>query len=168
MGDVAAAGQGAVQMIVGAAGDIGGTLLDLTGVGAAIGVPAQVASTAIGLDGVGVAGTAASNLITQAKALPSGLVGTQDDESGPVGNRHVSGPLDPAHGGTGDPAKDFDTLTGGKSGPAPDGSRYPAGTQVGDNGIASRPAKGASGPRIDIPANGDKPHETLHYPKEQQ
>jgi hypothetical protein len=27
-----------------------------------------------------------------------------------------------------------------------------------------RPARGNSGPRIDIPANGDKPHETLHYP----
>jgi hypothetical protein len=57
------------------------------------------------------------------------------------------------------------TLTGGKSGPAPAGSTYPPGTQVGNSGIAARPATGSSGPRIDIPANGDKPHETLHYPK---
>jgi hypothetical protein len=63
MGDVVAAGQGTVQTIIGAAGDIGWTLLDLTGVAAAIGVPAQVASTAVGLDGVGVADTAAGILL---------------------------------------------------------------------------------------------------------
>jgi len=103
-----------------------------------------------------------------ATPLPSGLVGTQDDKSGPTGGRHLSGPLDPAHGGTGDAGKDFGTLTGGKSGPAPQGKGYPPGTQVGDNDIAHRPARGNSGPRIDIPANGDKPHETLHYPKDPQ
>jgi hypothetical protein len=52
----------------------------------------------------------------------------------------------------------------GKTGPAPVGSNYPPGTQVGDNGIRLRPARGNSGPRIDIPVNGGKPHETLHYP----
>ncbi len=96
--------------------------------------------------------------------VPSGLVGTQDGKSGQAGGRHNSGPLDPAHGGSGDAASDFNTLTGGKVGPAPAGSNYPPGTQVGDNGISLRPARGNSGPRIDIPANGDKPHETLHYP----
>jgi RHS repeat-associated protein len=96
--------------------------------------------------------------------VPSGLVGTQDGKSGQAGGRHNSGPLDPAHGGSGDAARDFNTLTGGKAGPAPAGSNYPPGTQVGDNGISLRPARGNSGPRIDIPANGDKPHETLHYP----
>ena len=97
--------------------------------------------------------------------LPSGLVGTQDAKSGPQGDRHNSGPLDPTHGGIGNAERDFGTLTGGKSGPAPAGKNYPPGTQVGDNGTALRPAKGDAGPRIDIPANGDKPHETLHYPK---
>jgi len=96
--------------------------------------------------------------------LPPGLVGTQDDKSGPQGDRHNSGPLDTAHGGVGDAGQDFSTLTGGKSGPAPAGSTYPPGTQVGDNGVVLRPARGNSGPRIDIPANGAKPHETLHYP----
>jgi RHS repeat-associated protein len=98
--------------------------------------------------------------------LPSGLVGTQDDKSGQSGGRIVNGPLDPAHGGVGDAGKDFDTLTGGKSGPAPTGSTLPAGSQVGDNGIVLRP--GQDGPRIDIPANGDKPRETLHYPQQQE
>jgi RHS repeat-associated protein len=69
IGDGIAMVQGGAQMIAGAAGDIGGTLLDLTGVGAVIGVPAQAVSTALGLDGVGVAGTAAGNLITQASAI---------------------------------------------------------------------------------------------------
>jgi len=101
---------------------------------------------------------------TPSAPLPKELVGTQDAKSAPQGNRQNSGPLDPSHGGVGDAAKDFGTLTGGKSGPAPAGSTYPPGTLVGDNGIALRPARGTSGPRIDIPANGTKPHETLHYP----
>ena len=101
---------------------------------------------------------------TPTAPVPSGLVGTQDGKSGQAGGRHNSGPLDPAHGGSGDAARDFNTLTGGKTGPAPAGSNYPPGTQVGDNGISLRPARGNSGPRIDIPANGGKPHETLHYP----
>jgi len=96
--------------------------------------------------------------------LPSGLVGTYYKKSGPQGRRHNSGPLDPAHGGTGDAAKDFGALTGGKSGPAQAGSGRPPGTEVGDNGVALRPATQAKGPRIDIPANDAKPAETLHYP----
>jgi len=94
--------------------------------------------------------------------LPSGLVGTQDGKSGQQGERHNSGPLDPSHGGSGNADIDFDTLTGGKNVPA--GPRYPPGTKKGDNGITLRPPRGNSGPRIDIPANGSKPHETLHYP----
>ena len=61
-------------------------------------------------------------------------------------------------------AKDFGALTGGKSGPAQAGSGRPPGTEVGDNGVALRPATQAKGPRIDIPANDAKPAETLHYP----
>jgi RHS repeat-associated protein len=96
--------------------------------------------------------------------LPDKLVGVEDDKSGRQGNRVNNGPLDPTHGGTGDPEQDFDTLTGGDHGPAPGDSAYPPGTRIGSNGIALRPPRGDSGARIDIPANGTKPHETLHYP----
>jgi hypothetical protein len=94
--------------------------------------------------------------------LPDKPVG--DKPTGGSGNRTNSGPLTPGNMGTEDAGKDFDKLTGGKSGPAPEGSNHPPGTQVGDNGIAHRPPAGDKGSRIDIPANGDKSHETLHYP----
>jgi RHS repeat-associated protein len=93
--------------------------------------------------------------------LPDGLVGVQDDKSGDRGNRHVSGPLTPEHGGTGNAQDDFDHLTGGSGKPAPD--NYPEGTRIGSNGIVIRPGTESKGPRIDIPAKGGKPHETLHY-----
>ena len=100
-------------------------------------------------------------------ALPKGLVGVQDAKSGQKGHdkTHDSGPLAPTHGGTGDAESDFGKLTGGQSAPAAAGKGYPPGTTVGENGISIRPAKGDKGPRIDIPANGNKPPETLHYPK---
>jgi hypothetical protein len=66
-------------------------------------------------------------------------------------------------GGTGNAETDFGNLTGGVSAPAAEGSGLKPGTQVGENGVIYRPAAGADGPRIDIPASGDKPHETLHY-----
>ncbi|HWX67640.1 MAG TPA: RHS repeat-associated core domain-containing protein [Rhodanobacter sp.] len=99
-----------------------------------------------------------------APALPGGLVGTNDGKGGQQGGRINSGPLDPAHGGTGDAEKDFGKLTGGEAQPAPSDSKFPAGTILGDNGVIFRPSTTKDGPRIDIPANGDKPHETLHYP----
>ena len=37
------------------------------------------------------------------------------------------------------------------------------GHRVAPNGVRFRPASESSGSRIDIPENGDKPHETLHY-----
>jgi RHS repeat-associated protein len=98
---------------------------------------------------------------TDATPVPTGLVGTDPT---PTKGRTNSGPLAPENGGTGDAGKDFGTLTGGKSGPAPEGKGYPAGTQVGENGTQLRPGNSTSGPRIDIPANGSKPIETLHYP----
>ena len=88
--------------------------------------------------------------------LPDKLVGVQDGKSGTQGNRANNGPLAPEHGGTNDAGKDFDHLTGGNSGPAPEGSRYPPGTQVGDNGIALRP-EGKTGPRIDIRLTAKSP-----------
>ncbi|WP_186269878.1 DUF637 domain-containing protein [Burkholderia gladioli] len=96
-------------------------------------------------------------------SVPTDLVGEQDSKSGQRGNRNISGPLNPENGGTGDARKDFDKLTGGQSSPAPASSNYPPGTLIGPNGIAYRPGKNGSGARIDIPANGSKPHETLHY-----
>ncbi|WP_244121084.1 filamentous hemagglutinin N-terminal domain-containing protein [Burkholderia gladioli] len=96
-------------------------------------------------------------------SVPTDLVGEQDSKSGQRGNRNISGPLSPENGGTGDARKDFDKLTGGQSSPAPASSNYPPGTLTGPNGIAYRPGKNGSGERIDIPANGSKPHETLHY-----
>lgn len=99
-----------------------------------------------------------------APPLPGGLVGVQDGKSGQSGKKFKSGPLAPEHGGTGDSEKDFGKLTGGQASPAPAGE-YPPGTVIGDNGILHRPATEDAGPRIDIPATGDKPHETLHYPK---
>ncbi len=98
-------------------------------------------------------------------AAPGELVGEQDAGSGGQGGRHNSGPLSGENGGTGDAGTDFGNLTGGVSGPAPEGSRLPPGSQVGENGVIYRPDTDSSGPRIDIPASGDKPHETLHYPK---
>lgn len=61
----------------------------------------------------------------------------------------------------------IDHLTGGKSSPAPEGSTLPEGSRVGENGIILRPGKEGTGPRIDIPANGEKPRETLDYLKPQ-
>ena len=52
----------------------------------------------------------------------------------------------------------FDGLSGGNSTTLPDG------TQVAPNGIRYRPGKDDKGPRIDIPANGSRPHETIHFP----
>jgi RHS repeat-associated protein len=101
---------------------------------------------------------------SQSPELPEELVGGRDDpRAGPRGNRENSGPLTPENGGTGDADADFDHLTGGRNGPADPGSRYPEGTRVGENGIAHRPGTDRSGPRIDIPARGRRPHETLHY-----
>jgi hypothetical protein len=56
-------------------------------------------------------------------------------------------------------------LTGGTGRPAPDSRGAPPGTLIGDNGIQWRPGSGNTGPRIDIPSNGRKPAETLHYPR---
>ena len=111
----------------------------------------------------GAGGAGQSGAKGTAPPLPGGLVGTQDGKGGQRGGRHNSGPLAPEHGGTGNADQDFNNLTGGRSAPDSTGD-YPPGTQVGENGVRLRPAKGLEGPRIDIPANGAKPHETLHYP----
>lgn len=99
--------------------------------------------------------------------VPDKIVGDQSDPRAGTsnsGNRHNSGPLTPENGGTGDAERDFDHLTGGTGKPFPESdsrSKNP-GAQVGDNGIWIRP-DGRDGPRIEIPGNGTKLPETLHY-----
>ena len=102
--------------------------------------------------------------VKAAPPVPSDLVGDQGSDSAGLtknGKRHTSGPMTPENGGTGDASKDFDKLTGGNVQPA--GGTYPPGTLVGPNGVVLRPGQKSSGPRIDIPGNGSKPPETLHY-----
>ncbi len=99
-----------------------------------------------------------------ANPVPGDLIGDQSgDRAGLTknGKRHTSGPMTPENGGTGDAGKDFDKLTGGNNQPA--GGTYPPGTLIGPNGVVLRPGQKGSGPRIDIPGNGSKPPETLHY-----
>lgn len=120
----------------------------------------------------GYAGSEAINAYNEsaepaAPDVPNGLVGDQsDDRAGPnkSGKRHTSGPLTPENGGTGDYETDLETLTGGTR-PAGEGDSAPPGSQVGENGIFGRPENSTGGASIDIPAKGDKPHETLHYDK---
>ena len=103
-----------------------------------------------------------------APPLPGGIVGEGSQQGG---GRINSGPLLPEYGGTGNAQEDFETLTGGVPGAAP--PTAPEGTRAGENGIQIRPGRPAeegrpaTGPRIDIPASGDKPRETLHYPPEE-
>ena len=101
-----------------------------------------------------------NSMNTKAPDVPKTLVGIKDKKSGAQGKRFNSGPLAPENGGTGSIDDDFDVLTGGPGnyGPAPSGLGYPPGTVIGTNGISKRPTG-----RIDIPANGSKPVETLHY-----
>jgi len=91
--------------------------------------------------------------------VPEDLVG---EDQRPTKGRVNSGPLAPENGGTGTAEGDFEVLTGGQSGPAKEDLGLPEGSRQGDNGVIIRP--GRNGPRIDIPASGDKPHETLHFP----
>ncbi len=99
-------------------------------------------------------------------AIPDKLVGDQSDpRAGPNknGGKHTSGPLTPDNGGTGQFRPDLDKLTGGVR-PWQPGDKAPPGSLVGPNGIFGRPGNSSGGQSIDIPANGSKPHETLHYP----
>lgn len=95
--------------------------------------------------------------------IPDKLVGLQDNKSRKQGKRVNNGVLAPENGGTGNAQRDFEYLTGGRYGPPPSNKGYPEGTLIGDNEISLRPPSGVYGPRIDIPRNGTKPPETLHY-----
>jgi len=98
-------------------------------------------------------------------ALPVDLVGDQSSPlAGPNrnGTRHTSGNLRPESGGTGNYDEDLKTLAGDTR-PAVRGDSAPPGAQIGANGVFGRETNSSGGKSIDIPANGDKPHETLHY-----
>jgi RHS repeat-associated protein len=131
--------------------------------------PPLVAAAATQLDNLKEGARALSVMLSEvadntAPPIPGDLVGDQSSDSAGLtknGKRHTSGPMTPENGGTGDASKDFDKLTGGRSQPA--GGTYPPGTLVGPNGVVLRPGQKGSGPRIDIPGNGSKPPETLHY-----
>ncbi len=98
-------------------------------------------------------------------ALPGGLVGDQSDPRAKTnrgGKKHTSGPLTPENGGTGNFEEDLRTLAGPVR-PAEAGDPAPPGSLIGENNIFGRPKNSSGGASIDIPPNGDKPHETLHY-----
>jgi RHS repeat-associated protein len=96
--------------------------------------------------------------------VPDKIVGDQSsDLAGQRGKKHTTGALTPENGGVGDYEKDLEKLTGGTR-PWREGDKYPPGSQIGANGIFGRPENSTGGKSIDIPANGKKPHETLHYP----
>jgi len=102
--------------------------------------------------------------------LPDKLVGDQSSPlAGQKGKKHTSGPLTPENGGNGGFMDDLETLAGPVR-PWQPGDNAPPGSLVGANGIFGRPinsgigsSTGGPGSTIDIPANGNKPHEALHY-----
>lgn len=91
--------------------------------------------------------------------LPSGLVGDQGQripgKQQGKDKAHTSGEL---IGGTGDPMKDGEKLGGTLT--------YDprTGHWVGANDVRVRPDNSTGGVSVEIPANGDKPREVLHYP----
>jgi filamentous hemagglutinin len=101
-----------------------------------------------------------------APAIPERIVGDQgSDEAGSnrSGKRHTSGTLTPENGGTGNYEGDLEYLAG-ETRPSVLGDSAPPGSQIGENGVYGRPKNSSGGRSIEIPGNGDKPHESLHYP----
>jgi RHS repeat-associated protein len=81
--------------------------------------------------------------------VPSGLVGQNPrSSSGRRTNTDLPGGAEEL----------FGELSGGNYETLPDGTRRAA------NGVQIRPGSDGSGPRIDIPGNGNKPPETIHFP----
>ncbi|WP_204274750.1 hypothetical protein, partial [Enterobacter hormaechei] len=110
-------------------------------------------------------GSTAAPSGTKPPALPVDLVGDQRSPlagSNKNGTRHTCGILKPEFGGTGIYDEDLKTLAG-DAGPAVRGDSAPPGAQIGENGVFVRQTNSSGGKSIDIPANGDKPRETLHY-----
>jgi hypothetical protein len=87
-GDVATAAAGAGLMVLGAAGDIGGGALDITGVGAIAGVPINIASTAAVVAGGGLAIAGGGDLMMHA-ASDDGVSPMRTDHTGSGGDDFV-------------------------------------------------------------------------------
>jgi hypothetical protein len=79
-GDVLAATAGAGLMLLGATGDAGGLVLDATGVGAVVGVPVNVVSTAAILTGGAMVAGGMGDLVMHA---------TSDDQTSPARTDHT-------------------------------------------------------------------------------
>lgn len=62
-GDALSAVQGGLETVVGAAGEVGGTLADASGAGAAVGIPINVGAAAVATLGVATATTAVTALM---------------------------------------------------------------------------------------------------------
>jgi uncharacterized protein YukE len=84
-GDVATAAAGAGLALAGAGGDIGGGLLDLTGVGAIAGVPINIASTAAVVAGGGLVAAGAGDLLMHASS-DDRVTPARTDHEGPSGD----------------------------------------------------------------------------------
>jgi RHS repeat-associated protein len=133
----------------------------MSGGGCALGMPAGIVGGAalgamvggFGYDAIAkissVLSSSANAEGTAAPDLPTGLTG--DNPRQGSGNR-INTDLP---GGAQDV---FDRLGGGKA------TTHNDGTQVAPNGVRLRPEKNGQGPRVDIPANGSRPHETIHFP----
>ena len=139
---------------------LGGATATKVTVGAAVATGVVTAGAAVAHQ----AGEAGADT-PETPALPGELVGEDPTPRG-SGNSVTSGKLKPELGGNGDFEHDLGLLAG-ETRPAGPGDKAPPNAQVGQNGVFGRPnSKG--GNSIDIPANGEKPHEVLHYPKESQ
>ncbi len=94
IGDAVATIQGAVETLAGAGGEIGGTVLDLTGVGALIGVPTQVVSAGAIVHGSATATVGFVHLAKAANAPGTTASGQATDahgnKIGPSGKAQVN------------------------------------------------------------------------------
>ena len=85
VGDFAATAQGAGEALFGGGVEVGGVALDATGVGAVVGVPANVAGAGLMLHGGGTAATGFGNLFKSAMAPKEG------ESGGPGAGKDFSG-----------------------------------------------------------------------------
>ena len=99
LGDVGAMVQGAAQVVLGTGGNIAGVALDATGVGAVVGVPVNVVSTAVTVEGAGAATMGAVNLMkasgpkaANAPGITAGGQATDEhgNKLGPSGEKQIN------------------------------------------------------------------------------
>ncbi len=100
----------------------------------------------------------------EAPPLPEDLVG-ENPRLNKSGTRATSGTLTSDNGGVGDYDADLEKLAGGVREVQPgENVSAPPEAMLGENGVFGREVNSSGGRSIDIPPNGSKPHETLHYP----